>query len=386
MSRQRWGRQHRNHASNENGGGLRPAQPRTQAEAQPRAETQTRVRTSDSGNGTQTGSMTAAQRAVTGEPPSSRMEAPGKVNLFLAVGPTRADGYHSLATLYVAVDVREAVTVSFAPDLPEGHIECTLEVVPGSLVDQQVERGSFDPASVPMDESNLAVRAARTVIERAGGLPGGVRLHIEKAVPVAGGMGGGSADAAAAIKAAVELVFAVTGRETLVSDSLEIARGLGADVPFAMTGGAAIGTGTGAELSPVPVSSPWPAVLIADDGALSTPSVFSRLDALREQGQAVTPRDEDLQVPDELLGALAGDPGSDSTALSLLRNDLQTPALDLAPHLVPRLEELRMAGSIPIVSGSGPTLIALTRDHESARILAAHLREVGAHAVPVVLG
>lgn len=319
-------------------------------------------------------------------PASCRIEAPGKVNLFFAVGPARADGYHGVASLYLATDVAETVTASFDPLLPSGEIVCTLEVVPGSLVEQQQRRGRFSPDQVPLGRSNLAVRAAARVIDHAGGLPGGVRLHIEKAVPVAGGMGGGSADAAAALRASAELVVEITGRETLVCDSLEIARELGADVPFAMTGGAAIGTDTGANLSPVPVSAPWPAVLIADDGALSTPAVFARLDSMRQRGLIPTPREEDLAVPDELLGALAGDDGASVAALDHLRNDLQAPALDLAPHLAPRIEELRQAGALPMVSGSGPTLVALTRDHTAARILATRLQEVGAHAVPTLLG
>ncbi|KAA9394596.1 4-diphosphocytidyl-2C-methyl-D-erythritol kinase [Kocuria coralli] len=317
---------------------------------------------------------------------SFRVEAPGKVNLFFAVGPRRPDGYHGVASLYIAVDVAEAVTATFDPLLPPGQIECTLEVVPGSLVDQQHRRGGFDLAQVPMGDSNLAVRAARKAVDRAGGLPGGVRLHIEKAVPVAGGMGGGSADAAAALQATTALIFAVTGRETTVSRSLEIARELGADVPFAMTGGAAVGTGTGADLSPVPVGASWPAVLIADDGALATPAVFARLDALRADGVLPAPGEDELMVPDELLDALAGECVFGVEALRALRNDLQAPALDLAPHLAPRLEELRSTGAVPMVSGSGPTLIALVPHQEFARDLAGQLQQVGAHAVPVLLG
>lgn len=320
---------------------------------------------------------------------SFRADSPGKVNLFFAVGPLRSDGYHDVASLYVATDQCESVTVTYAPELPAGQIECSLEIAPDSLVDQQQRRGSFDLAQVPLDETNLAVRAARAVIEHAGGLPAGIRLHIQKAVPVAGGMGGGSADAAAALQATVKLVAAVTGRETLVSDALAIGRTLGADVPFAMTGGAAIGTGTGTDLSPVAVGEPWPAVLIADDGALSTPAVFARLDELRAQGILPTPTAEDLLVPEQLLEALAGQaPAADSAlaALPWLRNDLQAPAVDLATHLGPRVEELRQAGTIAMVSGSGPTLIAFTRDHDAATRLAEQLREVGAHAVAVLLG
>lgn len=314
------------------------------------------------------------------------MEAPGKVNLYFAVGPVRADGYHEVASLYVATDVCEAVTAEHDPHLPAGQIACTVEVVAGSLVDQQQQRGSFDVAQVPVDSTNLAVRAARAVIDGAGGLPGGVRLHIEKSVPVAGGMGGGSADAAAAIKATVELVSAVTGRETMISDALEIARGLGADVPFAMTGGAAIGSGTGADLVPVAVGEPWSAVLIADDGALSTPAVFAALDELRAQGQLSTPEADGLAVPEDLLDALAGQPVTLEQVFGCLRNDLQAPAVDLAPHLGPRLQELRQAGAVPMVSGSGPTMIALTVDQQQAARLAQQLRDVGAHAVPTQLG
>lgn len=318
--------------------------------------------------------------------PSIRRQAPGKVNLFFAVGPRRADGYHAVASLYVATDVCEAVTVTFIPELPPGQVECTVEVKPGSLVAQQQQHGSFSLAQIPRDTTNLAVRAVGSVIDNAGGLPGGVHVHLEKAVPVAGGMGGGSADAAAALQATVELVSAVTGHDMLACDALDIARGLGADVPFAMTGGAAIGTGTGTELVSVPVAEPWAAVLIADDGALSTPAVFSRLDDLRGRGELLTPDEQSLTVPEQLLDALAGYPPTLDRVVGCLRNDLQNAAIDLAPHLASRLRELQEAGTIPMVSGSGPTLIALTPNQVVARRLAHELRKTGAHAVPTMLG
>ena len=138
--------------------------------------------------------------------------APGKVNLCFLVGPLREDGYHSVASLYAAVDQLETVQLELDPQRPAGSVGCELRVVAGSLVAQQEAAGAFDPTLVPLDECNLAVRAAQAVLAEAPDLPSGLMLRIAKAVPVAGGMGGGSADAAAALSAAAELIARETGK------------------------------------------------------------------------------------------------------------------------------------------------------------------------------
>ena len=319
-----------------------------------------------------------------------RAEAPGKVNLHFQVGPRRDDGYHAVASLYAAVDVLEAVELAVDPQLAPGTIECALQVVPGSLVAQQQAAGAFDPALVPLDERNLAVRAARAVLAQAPELSGGLRLRIDKAVPVAGGMGGGSADAAAALLAAAELVARETGQRIPRDRLLALAEKLGADVPFALTGGAAVGTGTGAQLRPVPVGRPWSGVLVADAGALSTPQVFATLDRLRAEGELPQRQEDRLAVPDELLRALAD--GHGHAGAAQMCNDLQDPALAMSPELRGRLEDLEAGGARALISGSGPTIIALPEPSqgsdgaEAARALAESLRGRGLCAVSCAIG
>ncbi|WP_144791543.1 4-(cytidine 5'-diphospho)-2-C-methyl-D-erythritol kinase [Kocuria palustris] len=314
--------------------------------------------------------------------------APGKVNLHFQAGPPRADGYHAVASLYAAVDHTETVEVSLDPQRPAGRIGCELRVVPGSLVAQQQAAGAFDPSLVPLDERNLAVRAARAVLAEASALPCGIRLRIDKSVPVAGGMGGGSADAAAALEAAGRLVERETGHRIAPGRLREIGSGLGADVPFAMAGGAAVGTGTGTELAAVPISAGQSVVLVADAGALSTPAVFAALDRLRSDGLLPTPLEAELDVPAQLLRALAD---GDAPAVSaLLANDLQAPALEMAPHLRQRLAELEDLGARALISGSGPTIVGFPRrlrwSADEAQELARRLRSRGACAAAAVLG
>lgn len=288
-----------------------------------------------------------------------RAVAPGKVNLHFQVGPRRPDGYHGVASLYAAVEVLETVDAALDPALGPGRVRCELQVVAGSLVDQQQARGAFGPAQVPLGETNLAARAALAVLGQAPPLSSGLLLGLGKAVPVAGGMGGGSADAAAALRATAALVERETGHHVPEADLLEIAATLGADVPFALLGGAAVGTGTGTQLTPVPVGAPWPAVLIADEAALSTPTVFARLDRLRETGRLPQRREDELVVPPQLLAALAA--GDGAAGAALVGNDLHAAAVDLEPRLARRIEQVEALGARALVSGSGPTLIALPR-------------------------
>lgn len=316
--------------------------------------------------------------------------APGKVNLCFRVGPPRADGYHPVASLYAAVDQLETVQLELDPRRPAGSVRCELQVVAGSLVAQQEAVGAFDRGLVPLDERNLAVRAAQTVLAEAPALSGGLVLRIAKAVPVAGGMGGGSADAAAALSAAARLVEHETGHAIAHDRLLEIGAGLGADVPFAMTGGAAVGTGTGTDLRAVPVRAPWHGVLVADRGALSTPEVFATLDRMRADGALPVPAASELEVPAQLLRALAeADPAAGAEAMA---NDLQDPALQMSPQLRHRLAELEQLGARAMVSGSGPTLVALVRDPGSdrgaaaSRALAEQLREHGLCSVACAIG
>jgi len=271
---------------------------------------------------------------------SVRVRAPGKVNLSLTVGRRREDGYHPLATVFQAVSLLEEVVATPAQ-------EVTVEVT-GPQADL-----------VPTDDTNIAVRAAR-LLAGATGTEAGVQLAIHKEVPVAGGMAGGSADAAAALVAC----DALWGTGLPRTELARLAAELGSDVPFALHGGTAVGTGRGHLLSPVLSRGEYHwAVGLAPRG-LSTPDVYREFDAL-----VGTAADEEPEVDDVLLRALlAGDAAAVGAAL---RNDLQHAALELAPELAETLAVAEDAGALGVVvSGSGPTIVALAAN-------AAHAAAVG---------
>lgn len=324
---------------------------------------------------------TASQTAVS-------VHAPGKVNLYLAVGDVRPDGYHPLTTLFAAVSLTEIITVS------EGQtqgLSLSMDIVPGSLVDQQMQAGQFDPADVPMDERNLVYRAAELILTEHGidSAPA-LHLHIAKAVPVAGGMAGGSADAAAALIATDRYLHATGRTDGLLTpaDYECLAAQLGADIPFSVRAALgqtlALGQGTGTELQNVAAPrEPLHLVIVAAQFGLATPSVFKQLDAGRAAG--LYPASGELVEPAELLDALKSNDGSEAALASLaalLRNDLQAPALSCAPQLAETLA-LRNDGVVhaSLVSGSGPTVLLLASSQARAEALATSLRGEGHHAV-----
>ena len=285
--------------------------------------------------------------------------APGKTNLFFAVGPLQEDGFHDVASVYLALDLREEVTVTPAASWSVS--------VTGNVSADQI-------ASVPTDESNLVVKAAKHVAELAGVDAQPVSFTINKHVPVAGGMGGGSADAAAAL-AAVNALWC-TGVEEKLSDSVE----LGADVPFALAGGIAIGLGRGEVLTQIEAVRPIHLVLVTSDEGLSTPAVYRRLDELRA-ARGIDPKHAaEATVPADLIRALQT---GDQTALaSLLKNDLQEAALDLRPDLKKSIDAGLAAGAIAgFVSGSGPTIAFLVADADGAESLAQKLHIEGYRAL-----
>jgi 4-diphosphocytidyl-2-C-methyl-D-erythritol kinase len=294
-------------------------------------------------------------------------EAPGKINISLEVGPRRPDGYHSLASLFLAVSLTERLELTVSSGGPAG---LTLSLAPES-----------DPAlgldSVPLDERNLAAQAFRAVCEAAGVDLESSELAITKRVPIAGGMGGGSADAAAALVLAHE----ATGRVLSQSQLREISGTLGADVPFALRGGAAVGLGVGDVLTPLDVTATLHWVLVPSEIGLSTPTVFRRLDELRAARGETVP--EPTGVSEALLRAVEA---ADAVVVAQhLRNDLQEAALDLAPELAETLSAGERAGALAgLVSGSGPTLAFLAENPAHAASLAQALNEAGyARAVPV---
>ena len=229
---------------------------------------------------------------------------------------------------------------------------------------------------MPLDGSNIAITAARMLAARAG-YSGGARIDIIKHVPVTGGMGGGSADAAAALLAC----DALWGTDLPRDELLDLARKLGADVPFALTGGTAIGTGRGDELSPALAQGTFHWVFALADYGLSTPAVYRELDDHRDRhAQDIFPADPRPTVDTDVLQALrAGDPQMLADAM---HNDLQAPALHLEPALAEVLELGEQNGALAgIVSGSGPTVAFLAADVDSALELQVALSASRLHVV-----
>lgn len=289
--------------------------------------------------------------------------APGKINIFFAVGKLRSDGYHDVLSIYQALDLREEITVASAE---EWLVEVT-----GQISAEQI-------ASVPTGETNLVVRAAKALASSAGMQnPHPVSFEIAKSVPVAGGMGGGSADAAAALAAVNELWCAGVSEQQL----LEVASKLGADVPFALLGGTALGTGAGEDLQVIKDVQKLHWVLVANDAGLSTPRVYQRLDELRAaRGQNPI----EVPIPDSpqdlIAGLRSGDP---QVVARYLRNDLMEAAVDLMPELADTMAAGVAAGAIAaMVSGSGPTVALLASDEDSATSIANQLSIQGYTAIP----
>ncbi|MGW3954449.1 4-(cytidine 5'-diphospho)-2-C-methyl-D-erythritol kinase [Streptomyces sp. NPDC004752] len=278
---------------------------------------------------------------------SVTVRVPAKVNVQLAVGAARPDGFHDLANVFLAVGLYDEVTVTAADEL---RVTCT----------------GPDTGQVPLDHTNLAARAALALAGRHGIEPA-VHIHIAKDIPVAGGMAGGSADGAGALLACDTL----WGTDTSQAELLDICAELGSDVPFSLLGGAALGTGRGEQLTALDVGGVFHWVFAMADRGLSTPAVFREFDRLAE-GRAIP----EPVVSQPLLDALAK---GDSEALAAaVSNDLQPAALSLFPELAETLAVGRAAGALAaLVSGSGPTTAFLVHDPESAEKVARALRMSG---------
>lgn len=306
-----------------------------------------------------------------------RASAPGKVNLTLRVGPPNPDGYHPLVTVFEALSLRETVTVR-TTKTPGVRVETTAYLPDGSVDEATTAAmADLDPAS------HLAVRAARILQRLAAAGPwastaAGVSIRVDKRVPVAGGMAGGSADAAAALVACNQLWDLGLGADQLQA----IGRSLGADVPACLVGGIALGTGRGDRMRVLAdgeagdTSAHHWVMLLAHEG-LSTPEVFrefDRVDAACAPG-LVEPTPGETRAlrsgPEELSQRLV--------------NDLQAPALRLRPELAETIAAATDAGALAVMlSGSGPTVAALARDAEHAHTLAATLSDAPtvARAIP----
>lgn len=279
---------------------------------------------------------TASEWVPTG---SVTVRVPGKVNLYLGVGDCRDDGYHELTTVFHAVSLFDDVTVRTADAL-------------------SVTMSGEGSDGLPTDDRNLAWRAAELMADHVGRSPD-VEIFIEKSIPVAGGMAGGSADAAAVLVAMNSLWELGVPRRDLHA----LAAKLGSDVPFALHGGTALGTGRGEQLATVLARSTFHWVLAFANGGLSTPKVFSELDRLRADSDREGP--SQLADPEPLLAALAsGDPHE---LAPLLGNDLQSAAISLDSALRRTLRAGVSAGALAgIVSGSGPTCAFLCASEDEA--------------------
>lgn len=278
-------------------------------------------------------------------PASVTVRVPAKVNLRLGVGPLRPDGYHELLTVFHALELCDEVTVDDAERL-------------------RITVSGTGEEQLPLDRRNLAWRAAEVLAEAVGREPA-VSILLSKNIPVAGGLAGGSADAAGVLLACSRL-WGVT------ADLPALAATLGSDVAFALLGGTAIGTGRGEHLTRVAPHPPLHWALAMANFGISTASAYDQLDALR----AANASPEPIGPPDALLAALAaGDP----VAVGLvLANDLQPAAFALRPELRRTYDLGLDAGALgAVVSGSGPTCAFLCADAEQARHVAAVLHMEG---------
>jgi len=275
---------------------------------------------------------------------STTVRAAAKINLHLGVGRAREDGFHALDTVYQAISLYDDVTVSDA------------------AVDSVSVTGAayVDLAGVPTDGSNIALRA---LAEAA--CSGSHLVHLVKSIPVAGGMAGGSADAAAALLAHDRLHGLDQPDDVLLAQAAR----LGSDVPFSLVGGTARGRGRGELVEPIADSGSWWWVVVPSDVGLSTPEVYRHFDRLFPHAP------ERPAEPGELLTALAS--GEPVRLARALHNDLQAPAIDLRPELGALIERGETAGALRgIVSGSGPTCVFLCDSRDGAMEVLAELSEV----------
>ncbi len=280
-------------------------------------------------------------------PGSLQVRVPAKINLSLAVGPLGDDGFHTLATVFQALSLYDTVTLRERSD--GSGVRLT---VSGSQANQ-----------VPADRHNLAWQAAELIAAHSHQEPD-VDIEIDKGIPVAGGMAGGSADAAAVLVGCA----ALWGTE---DDLIPLAAELGSDVPFALVGGTAVGRGRGEQIASAMARGEFHWVLALSDGELATPKVYAEIDRLRSDEAVPEP-----EIAEDVLRAVrTGDADALGKALS---NDLQRATLSLMPSLSALLELGPEHGALgSIVSGSGPTCAFLVTDEDAALELTVALSASG---------
>ena len=277
------------------------------------------------------------------------VRVPGKINLQLSVGPLQSNGYHPVATVFQAVSIFDDVRV-LVMDEPGIHIHST-----GKHLDH-----------LPLDHTNLAYKAAEIMVKKFE-IPDGISISLTKEIPLAGGMAGGSADAGATI-VAIDALYSLGLKR---NEMEQIGAALGADVPFTISGGTAIGTGKGENITPVLSRGSYNWVLALSSSGLSTPAVYNECDRLREGLEVAPPH-----ISDSLLHALsAGDAVALGKALS---NDLQPAACSLKPALRLILDVGLDYGALGgLVSGSGPSVAFLAENEEHALDLVVALTSSG---------
>ena len=298
--------------------------------------------------------------ALLPDPVSVTVRAPAKINVYLGVGKVRPDGFHPLETVYQAVSLYDDVTVTDAEEW--------------SVV-TMADGAQVDGAAVPDDDTNIVIRAGKTLVahhrlERA------ATIEVRKSIPVAGGMAGGSADAAATLVALDRL----WNLDTSDAELLALGADLGSDVPFALVGGTATGTGRGEVVTPVEDNGTWWWVVIFNDEGLSTPSVYGAYDLL-EGG------DHDYRIRSAMLDTLRHPEDNPDGLPVFLYNDLEDAAFYLRPDLQTTAEAALECGAADtLLSGSGPTMLAIAADAEDARSIAGRLAGRGYGRTAVVHG
>ena len=278
-----------------------------------------------------------------------RARASAKINLHLGVGGLRDDGFHELHTVYQAISIHDDLTATAGAGW--------------SLATRAQDH--IDAADLPAPADDIVTRAALLLATRHG-VAADADVLVEKAIPVAGGMAGGSADAAAALV----LLDRLWKLDLPQHELMELAAELGSDVPFALHGGTALGTGRGEEVAAVPDRGTWWWVVVPSREGLSTPAVYRRFDELFPDAATAPPRG------DALLAALAtGDPHA---LARTLHNDLQEAAFDLRPDLRGLVERGEREGALRgMVSGSGPTCVFLCESEAHAEAVASGLSAAG---------
>jgi 4-diphosphocytidyl-2-C-methyl-D-erythritol kinase len=281
---------------------------------------------------------------------SVTVRVPAKVNLQLSVGPKEADGYHNLVSVFQAISIFDDIIIK----LGEPGSGLTISVV------------GDQTHGVPADANNLAAKAV-SLISKEYDLTVDAHIEIKKSIPVAGGMAGGSADAAGTIIGIDYLYSLDMTREEMT----EIAAKIGSDVPFMLSGGTAIGTGHGDQLTAALSRGTYHWVLAVSTVGLSTPAVYAECDRLRGELEIVEPQTNEALMQ-SLLAADAPGVGA------ALVNDLQLAACSLRPAIRLVLDVGQEYGALgAIVSGSGPTVAFLVADQDSGLDLAVALTSSG---------